>query len=228
MASNPYAVLQSTGTIIGVHPDHPYLVGFVSTPDKHQGRPVLPGGRQQDESFMNVLIREFSDEAGGLGGKAARLGRVRVIAVALDRYRDVRHGKTFGYVTEGRSQPDLADIVAPFAYGCPDWIGFAPIYGVPAPNAEAATADGQSESIEKVEFLDVRNMAFTLDPAKSFLGAGHDVPVDMYRRLILPQVMANRGEWIVDEPNDSNARVSVLSGVLILPDFEQYRLEHFS
>jgi hypothetical protein len=228
MQKHGYTVLQSTGTVIGVHPECPWLVAFVkNAPDKHNGRHTLAGGRQQDETVMQVLLREFRDEAGGLRGEGARLGRVRIIAVALDRYRDVRE-KTFGYVSEGRAPEVLSSTVVPFSYGCPDWIGFAPIYGVPAPNIAAATDDGQSERIEKVEFLDVRNMHFTVDPAQSFLAAGHDVPVDLYRREILPLVLANPADWIVDQPNDSEERASVVRGALILPDFEQYRLEHFT
>jgi ADP-ribose pyrophosphatase YjhB (NUDIX family) len=224
MTKHPYTVLQSTGTILGVHHQFPWLVAFTkNAPEKHNGRHTLPGGRQQDETFMQVLRREFRDEA---GGEQARLGRIRIIAVALDRYRDVRQ-KTFGYVSEGRCQDGLADVVAPFSYGCPDYVGFAPIYGVPAPNNAVATDDGQSERMEKVEFLDVHPMRFTVDPAQSFLAAGHDVIVDVYRRLILPKVLARPGDWIVDEPSDPESLTSVISDALIIHNFEQYRLEHF-
>jgi ADP-ribose pyrophosphatase YjhB (NUDIX family) len=227
MQQHPYTVLQSTGTILGVHHQFPWLAAFVkNAPDKHNGRHTLPGGRQQDETFSQVLRREFRDEAGGLKGEQAHLGRTRIIAVALDRYRDIRT-KTFGYVSEERCQPGLSDIVAPFSYGCPDFVGFAPIFGVPAPNDAAATADGQSEKIEKVELLDVRDMRFTVDPAQSFLAAGHDVIVDVYRRLILPKVLASPSDWIVDELSDPESLTSVIDGAVIVHNFEQYRLEHF-
>jgi hypothetical protein len=228
MSSSDYSVPVETSTAFLVHPEFPWLVACLSDPDKWGDQEFLAGGRTKGEWWLKAMIREVGEEAGGPGGTAVRLGRVKPFAVALDPRRDVRVGKTFGYVSEGRCPDVLKDIKVPFSYGCPDWLGFVPAFGTPAPNPDAATADGQAERIKGVFWRDVRAMRFTVDPKLSCLAAGHDVPVDIYRREILPLVLENPGEWIVDEPNDPDARISVIRGAVIIADFEQYRLEHFT
>lgn len=194
-SQNAAPIPVETVTVLAFDPTNPArIAGIQHHKSKHNGRVTFVGGRRRlTDSILYCGVREISEEIGGHKGREAWIGRARVAMIANDRRRDIRKARTYEDVYEGLCHPDVAKVVSDWAFGCPDTILVAPLYGKPLPNMSIVGADQEAA---KVVWIDTITANYNRNPLLSSLAAGHDVVGHAYRQFILPQILAHPSFWI--------------------------------
>lgn len=168
-----FSIAVPTSTVIGRHPDNPYLVCVITHAKKHGKRKTLPGGRVElpAQTHYECVCAEFGQEA---GGKGATLANVKLWAIKTDPFSDVRES-TLGKLTHETCAPELAKVAVVGHYGAPDYIYLADVVGEPFP------LDGEAT---KCEFIDVRDIVCTATESESGFGAQQDLVLIVYRMFL--------------------------------------------
>lgn len=168
-----FSMAVPTSTVIGRHPQNPYLVCVITHARKHRRRKTLVGGRVElpGQTHDQCVVAEFGQEA---GGKGATLTNIKLWAIKTDPNSDVRES-TLGKLTHETCAPELADLPVLGHYGAPDHIYLADVLGEPFP------FDGEAT---KCEFVDVRQIACTETEAESLYGAQQDLVLIVYRMYL--------------------------------------------
>jgi hypothetical protein len=168
-----FSMAVPTSTLIGVHPDNPFLVCVIEQAKKHRKRMTLVGGRLRlpRQTHLTCLVDEFDEEAGGAG---ATLTDIRLWAIKTDPYSDVRE-VTLGKLTHETCDSFLSGVPVIGHYGAPDHIYLAKVIGTPFPK------DGEAK---ECKFFDVRDLSCTNNEEESCFGAQHDLILIVYRLFL--------------------------------------------
>lgn len=166
-----------TVTVLGIHPENPYLVAVIKhQPSKHRGRRTLVGGKYKLRGKTSPLQQAHTEWAEEAGGEGATLVNPELWAIKLDHNADVRE-VTLNKSTDGDCPFWLKNVRTKAFFGTPDRIYIATVEGTPAP-VKGEGAD-LAESV-KCEWYDVRQLTLSFDEAESEFGAQHDLIMKVY------------------------------------------------
>jgi ADP-ribose pyrophosphatase YjhB (NUDIX family) len=180
----------ATGSVIASLPHDPFVI-LAGTSEKHGGLLVIPGGKLErtprrwwkvwqwlsgsdSERAVSCARREFKEETG------AEIGTLRLLGVATDPERDVRHvplskiatAAVFPSLAELGLDPETSgDFIVEAHYGAPDFI-----FGGTCPRIDFHRHDLE---LGNLRTYDLRNLRL------SDFSAGHGVVVATYKKMLL-------------------------------------------